>query len=424
MQSTIVPFNDEHGLPLRYVSMRTDISEVKRANFELEASRAAADRANQAKTEFLARMSHELRTPMNSILGFAQLLMADRANPLSPGSIENVGQILRAGWHLLELINEVLDLSRIESGMLGSSGEIVDLASVLQDCQGIIAPIAETHGVMLHAEVPALGRICVRADRTRLRQVLINLMSNGIKYNHRGGTLAVSLGIAAGEVAVAVADTGVGLTEAQQLNVFEPFTRFHDTVGVEGTGIGLTITRSLVEMMGGRITVESAPEVGSTFTVFLPLLSGCDEGAQRLPELAAGAAAHSPLTAQVLRVLYVEDNLSNIDLVKRIMLDIPGTELATARSGPEGVEKALTEHPDLILLDIRLPGFDGFAVKEMLAEFNDTLHIPVVAVSAEASLADIEKARRVGIADYITKPFDTVRLRELIEGYRNRKGSQ
>jgi len=379
---------------------------LQESNIELENAKAAAEKANLAKSEFLSSMSHELRTPLNAVLGFAQL-MESEVPPPTPTQTLSIDQILRAGWYLLRLINEILDLSMIESGRLTMSQEAMSLSEVLQDCQAMIEPEAKNRGItmcFLELDLP----FYVYADRTRVKQVIINLLSNAIKYNRSGGNVVVQC-VAVGEnrVRVNVKDTGLGLSQDQLAQLFQPFNRLgKENTTQEGTGIGLVVTKQLVELMGGAIGVESIVDVGSVFWVEL--------GACKVPELNYGSddivrsvtdEAEADGAPPQRTLLYVEDNPANLTLVEQIIARRSDLKLLSAINGHLGVQLARTLKPDLILMDINLPGIGGFDALRLLREEHETAGIPVIAISANAMPRDIEKGMEAGFFRYLTKPI-------------------
>lgn len=383
---------------------------VARRTAELEAARDAAEQANRAKSEFLSRMSHELRTPLNAILGFAQVLRA-RAHELPSLAAEPLRHIETAGWHLLQMINEVLDLARIESGRMSVSLESVDLAELLQQALQAIEPLARRKGVALQPG-PTLPAPCwVRADRTRTRQVLDNLLSNAVKYNRPQGRVTARVQAAAqGRVAVSILDTGRGMDARQLERLFEPFTRFvAPGEGIEGTGIGLLITRRLLEAMGGRLDVQSQPGVGSCFRFELPAAQAPQAPAPapggEQAHAAAAAPAESPRT-----VVYVEDNPSNVEVFRQVLGLRPGLALLTAGDGVTGLALVRAHRPDLVVIDIDLPGMDGLELCRRLRADPQTAPIPRLALSANAMPRDIEQAREAGFEAYLTKPMDVPAL--------------
>ena len=369
---------------------------------ELAAARDVAERANRAKTDFLSRMSHELRTPLNAILGFSQVLrLRERALPAGVG--EQLGHIETAGWHLLDLINDVLDLSRIESGTLVISQDAVALAPVVAECLRMVEATARAAQVQAEAD-PLPPDLAVRGDSTRLRQVLVNLLSNACKYNRPGGRVRLTVKVAAegDSVVLAVADTGVGLSAAQQAALFEPFNRLGAERGsVQGTGIGLVITKHLVELMGGTLAVVSEPGVGSTFS--LHLLRADLASAPPAPDAAALAAADD-----VARwtLLYVEDNSANQQLLAEVLKLRPTVRLLCATDGLQGLTVAAAQRPDIVVVDISLPGIDGYALCRRLRALPALQRQPIVALSANAMSVDRKRGLEAGFDRYFTKPLD------------------
>jgi len=369
---------------------------------ELMAARDIAEAASRAKSEFLSRMSHELRTPLNAIQGFSQLLELDPQ--LQPQSQRHVQEIRGASHHLLSLINDVLDLAQVESGKIGLAPEALRVADLLGDVLMLLKPLAQRRAVRF--EVQADPELLMRADRTRLKQVLLNLVSNAIKYNREGGGVALKA-TAAGDdmVRITVRDTGHGITPEQQRQLFEPFNRLGAEYGtVEGSGIGLSICRRLVDAMGGRIGVDSAPGEGSEFWLELQRA----EAAELRPVFAEPV---HPLLAQPLNlrratVLCVEDNEVNLVLMEQIVRRHPTLKLVTASTAAEGQLLARQGLPDLILLDIGLPDMDGHALLALLRKDPLTCNIPTVAVTANAMPADAERALKAGFDDFLPKPID------------------
>ena len=358
--------------------------------------------ANLAKSEFLSSMSHELRTPLNAILGFAQLLEMDSPSPPQEHSI---GQILKAGWHLLALINEILDLSLIESGKLSLSLESVSLADVMLECQSMIEPQAQKRGIRLafpHFDTP----IFVKTDRTRIKQVLINLLSNAIKYNKVDGKVSVDCSTDHdGRVRISVSDTGAGLTPDNLNHLFQPFNRLgQEGLAEEGTGVGLGVCKRLTELMGGAIGVESTVGRGCVFWIDLDFAEVPHAGAiGGIPGVAARPNARPD--AKLHTLLYVEDNPANLMLVEQLIERRPAFRLLTARDGQRGVEIARAARPAVILLDINLPGISGIDALKILAEDPTTAHIPVIALSASVMPRDIERGMEAGFVRYLTKPI-------------------
>ena len=409
------PFYDRDRMLRGVIAVARDVTERQRLDHALqetakalEAAKVTAESANAAKSEFLSNMSHELRSPLNAILGFAQLMDSGAPRP-TLAQKDSIDQILHAGWYLLELINEILDLALIESGKLSMSLEPIALAEVLADCQSMVEPHARKSGVSLNFGTTGCA-VVVRADRTRLKQVVVNLLSNAIKYNREGGKVEVRCGAgSAGRVRVSVRDTGKGLTPEKLAQLFQPFNRLGQEGGVEeGTGIGLVVSKRLVELMGGVLGVKSRVGVGSEFWVDLLAATALEAPESAALPLAQSAASDSPDTATaaaVRTVLCVEDNPANLMLVERLLARRPDIRLISAVDGRRGIEMARQMQPDVILMDINLPGISGVTALRILRADASTAHIPVVALSANAMPRDIEKGLEAGFFRYLTKPI-------------------
>ncbi len=396
-----------------FIGIIHDLSERKQIENALVQAKVMAEDASRAKSEFLSRMSHELRTPLNAIIGFGQLVLTDPQEPPTPSQQENVEQILTAGHHLLALINEVLDLASIEAGRHELVIEPIELLPLLEEAMLLVQPLAYKAGIrLLPVVLDELGP-WVSADRMRLKQCLLNLLSNAIKYNRRDGHVRVIVDIHEDAVSVAVADTGLGFTEAQKPRLFEPFQRIvSETSGIEGTGIGLAITRRLLEMMDAHIDAESRLGAGSTFTILLrraePEKVGPDDTAtEPLPVIAPSVVER--------QILYIEDNRANIALMKKMLARRADVRLDVAESGSDGLARLAESRPDLLLLDINLPGMNGLEVLRRIRADDRLTDLRVIAVSANAMPEDLEKAAELGFDDYLVKPFDMQVLFRLID---------
>ena len=377
---------------------------LQETNVELEGAKFAAEKANLAKSDFLSSMSHELRSPLNAILGFAQLMESGTPLP-TPSQKGSIDQILQAGWYLLELINEILDLALIESGKLSLSPEPVSLADVLIDCQAMIEPHAQSGDIrVIFPPFHDLG--FVDADRTRMKQVFINLLSNAIKYNRAGGEVEVVCSTDdAQRTRISFRDTGEGLSADKLAQLFQPFNRLgQEGSAQEGTGIGLVVSKRLVELMGGEIGAQSTVGVGSVFWVELNATMARQQVVEEIEPMAA-APMKRRAGAPLHTLLCVEDNLANLMLVEELMVRRPDFRLLSARDGPGGIETARRAQPDVILMDINLPGISGIQALQLLMEDAATAHIPVIALSANAMPQDIEKGLAAGFFRYLTKPI-------------------
>ena len=425
---SVTALRNEHQSIIGYLLIGTDNTARKQAdtekarldqvlqdkNIELENARAVAEKANQAKSDFLSSMSHELRTPLGAILGFAQLLESGKPPPM-PAQKRSIDQILKAGWYLLELINEILDLALIESGKLSLSLEPVALQEVMQECAVMVEPQAQQCGIKVtfpHLATPYF----VNADRTRVKQLLINLLSNAIKYNTEGGLVTVTCTLCPPDaIRISVRDTGAGLAPEQIAQLFQPFNRLgQEAHGEQGTGIGLVVCKRLVELMDGVIGVESTVGEGSVFWLELKQTTE-PQTAAHAAELAKVAQTQTPKDTQLYTVLYVEDNPANLMLVEDILARRPDIRLLSAQDGVTGIKMALASLPDVILMDINLPGVSGIEALKILAESPTTAHIPVVALSANAIPSDIEKGLEAGFFRYLTKPIKVNQFMETLD---------
>lgn len=400
---SITALREDKGAIIGYLLIATDNSVRKRIESDLNDAMAAAEKANRAKTDFISGMSHELRTPLNAILGFAQVMESGNPPP-TVSQKRNLDQILKAGWYLLELINEILDLALIESGKATLSREPVSLTEVMLECRAMIESQAQKRGITM--TFPRYEAPCfVEADRTRLKQVLINLLFNAIKYNKPGGAVTVECtSQPPNGIRIGVRDTGPGLAPDQLAQLFQPFNRLgREHSGDEGTGIGLVVTKRLVELMGGAIGADSTVGVGSVFWIELGLTAA--------PQFAALEPEHDavrpqvPAGAALQTILYVEDNPANLELVEQLIARRPELRLLSAADGALGVEFARVYQPDVILMDINLPGISGIDAMKILSADPATSHIPIVALSANAVPRDIEKALEAGFFNYLTKPI-------------------
>ena len=422
-KETVVSYNatnfyNRDGILQGVFAAARDVTERKRWDqvlqentVDLEKAKAIAEKANLAKSDFLSSMSHELRSPLNAILGFAQLMESDSPVP-TPAQKASIDQILHAGWFLLELINDILDLAVIESGRLSLSLEPVSLPEVLIECKAMIEPQAKKRGITM--SFPKFEGSCfIKGDRTRIKQVLINLLSNAIKYNKGGGTVVVDCSLtAAGRLRISVRDTGAGLSPEMLAMLFQAFNRLgKEAGGEEGTGIGLVVSKRLVELMDGTIGAESSVGVGSVFWIELnsetdPHGVACHEASTYDDQEPARADSRSRL------LLYVEDNPANLKLIEQLIARRPEFRLLTAQNGKDGIALARGYLPDVILMDINLPGISGIEAMKIIRHDPATAHIPVVALSANAIPRDIEKGLEAGFFRYLTKP---IKVKEFLE---------
>lgn len=391
-----------------------------RRTTELTTARDEAVTATQAKNAFLSSTSHELRTPLNSVLGFAQLL---QMSDLRPEDGQAVERILAAGRHLLALINELIDIARIESGEFSLSVEPVSVRPVVEETCQLMAPLATDRSITIGQPSPTPG-LAVNADRQRLRQILVNLVSNAIKYNRAGGTVMISChAVSPDQVNLVVADTGPGISAADLKRIFNPFERLGaERTAVEGTGIGLPLARAFAEAMSGQLTAASVPGEGTTFTITLPRSPDMAQAPEGNREIPAPRPAPADSAAESIHVLYIEDNPANIEVVTRFLQTRPAMRLQSVMSGQAGLEVATRELPDLILLDLHLPGLHGDEVLKRLRDKPATADIPVAILSAEAAHAVVRRMRASGVIAYLTKPLDLNELGHLLDSVEEKHG--
>ncbi|MBF0437707.1 MAG: response regulator [Magnetococcales bacterium] len=395
------------------VGVIRDITERKQIAEALTRAKEEAILANKAKSEFLSRMSHELRTPLNAVIGFSQLLEHNPLEPLTGNQKESVIQIFSSGRHLLELINGLLDVARIESGKIAPEMEVLDPKPIVQNCIAMTRPLALKRFVSLTNTSEERPFSWIYADPLRLKQVLINLLSNAVKFNRKGGYVTISHRITQeNRLEISISDTGSGIPKEEWSQVFKPFNRFGaEAAGIEGTGIGLNISKGLVEMMNGTIGFDSEMGKGSRFWISFPIANhSLCQRSETIPP--------SPQTAEFSGpriLLYVEDNPSNAHLMQEIINRMPQLKLLHAKNAEEGIELAKNHTPDLVIMDIQLPGMDGFQALSRLNELPETSTIPAIALSGFASPEDIERGKQAGFLRYLTKPLILSELQETLK---------
>jgi len=395
---------DGDGQPLNMLGVVQDITDRKQAEDATRRAKEAADNANKAKSEFLSSMSHELRTPMNAILGFGQMLDFNPKEPLSPSQKDCVAQIMKGGQHLLELINEILDLAKIEAGKVDLSLENIPPMDICVDSLSLLQTMADERGITISSPGGDVALPMVQADFTRYRQVMINLVSNAIKYNRDNGEITIQFHeFEDGYLRTSVTDTGNGIAMGRQKELFQPFSRLGaESTDIEGSGIGLIVCKQLIELMNGHIGFESTPGKGSTFWFDLPLASpDCEDIKQREDSL----TKKDTLSPVLGKMLYVEDNPANLKLMELIIERVEGLSMISAHNAELGIELARTHKPDIIVLDINLPGMDGFDALKQINSMPETHDTPVLALSAAATNKDIEKGIEAGFLRYLTKPI-------------------
>ncbi len=412
--TSLLCINNRRSVVMHQASRRElerEIEDRVRAQEAMAKAKAEAERANQAKSEFLSRTSHELRTPLNGILGFAQLLEME---PLKSQEQESVAQILGAGRHLLQLINEVLDIARIETGRLAMSPEPVLLQDALQEALDLIRPLANEMTVALDLETRGGPALYIQADGQRIKQVLLNLLSNAVKYNRKNGTVILRYAeTGQGRLRIEVSDTGPGISPDKMERLFTPFDRLGaEQSGIEGSGLGLSLSKRLVDVMGGTLGVESRVGLGSTFWMEFPRAVGPLQRLDGLQGIPPGPPADVDWVATVL---YIEDNAANVELVERILRRRPATRLRTTAEGQRGIELAREHRPDLILLDLHLPDIRGHDVLRHLKGDAATRDIPVIVISADATPGQLQRLREAGSTGYLTKPIDVREFLDLLD---------
>lgn len=398
--SSKFPLLGPDGQPFAICAISSDITERKHAEDEIKAARLEAERANRAKSDFLSRMSHDLRTPLNAVLGFAQLLAADT---LTEEQEDSVRQIRRGGEHLLDLINEVLDIARIEAGQLSLSPEPVEVREIVGHAVALVAPLARQRQIAVVTEDSPLSLLSVVADRQRLNQILLNLLSNAVKYNRESGSVIVGFErVSSSVLRIKVSDTGAGIPPQKLRLLFRPFERLGaESTAIEGTGLGLTLSRGLAEAMGGTIGVTSRVNSGSTFWVDLKEAVETVERRSERTELSLEFREGQPAT-----VLYIEDNRANIRLLERLIQRRPSLSLIVAADGRQGIAMALSANPDVVLLDLHLPDMVGEEVLLRLRAEPALQDTPVIVLSADATPGQVRRILAQGADGYLTKPFD------------------
>lgn len=420
VNTTIVPFIDKQSRPYQFVSISSDITSKKFTEQDLLEARDIAVNASQAKSDFLSKMSHELRTPLNAVLGFSQLLKTGREQVLSETQLQYINEIHNAGDHLLSLINEVLDLSRIEADQLFAENVTIPLTAFLDECVALIQPLARQKQIDIFTAYRESDELFAFADPLRLKQVMVNLLSNAVKYNSTPGLIKIEISRKLGNIVIEVTDTGEGIEPAQVDNLFQPFVRLPQHKKIEGVGIGLALSKRLTELMGGKIGVRSMPGKQTTFWVEIQNADQ-DKIKDKYPSPVAACpeTTASGITAP-LTLLYVEDNEANLLLVREfVTARVKDAEILHAYTVQSGIELALQKRPNVILMDLELPDMNGFEGFNLLKQEQLLKSIPVIAISAYADAENIQLALKLGFEEYITKPIDINDLLATIEKYHN-----
>lgn len=409
---------DEDGAPINMLGIVEDITDIKENEEILRKAIRDADNANRVKSEFLSSMSHELRTPLNAIIGFSQLLPMDPNSTLTEHQEENVRNIATAGQHLLGLINDVLEFAKMEAGAVSVTLESVSVTGVIAEAMDMVASHAARRNITMDPDESIISKDrYVRADTTRLKQCLSNLLSNAVKYNNENGTVRVEIeDVENDELEIRVIDNGPGISKDKQQDVFVPFSRLgQEETNIEGAGIGLSITQKLVSLMRGKIGFTSTPGEGSTFWIRMPAATDANirsEAGSKKEEL---RQTISDMESNTFSILYVEDNPANMEVMRQIIDMLPGGELIMANNAELGISFAEDQQPDMIIMDINLPGMDGIQGLEALRNNPATSHIPVVALSASAMPSDVKRGISAGFEAYLTKPVQVIEVLDVIK---------
>ena len=414
-----IPLHDANGTVIGILGTFEDITDRKKSELHILQAKEIAESASNAKTDFLSRMSHELRTPLNAILGFAQLLEFDIAHPLDADQKQNVGEILTAGHHLLELINDILDLSKIETGALALSIRSLSLQQTLNETLNLVKNFAKQKNISIDFAAITQQDVQILADPVRVKQALLNLLNNAIKYNQPNGSVTLDLDNSdEAHIKIIITDTGIGISEEYQERLFTPFDRLDaDARAIDGTGIGLVIAKQLIELMHGEIGFTSKPGVGTTFWISIPISSNQDTSHEPAHDSNANIIAADLAKDDKRIILCVEDNNANLRLIENIINSKTPHELITATTAEEGIELIQHITPDLILMDITLPGMDGIEATRIIKQHAGLKNVPVIAISANAMLEDIQNGLDNGFSDYLTKPIDIGLLLESVQKF-------